>query len=165
MDRWGKILGVRDEFLILGVVNTRKDDMKVSLADHGLYYRGLLVLVRRDRKIDEAERDMLMRVGKALGFEETFCAQAIREILENEYIPDEPPHFDNQELARCFLRDGIRLAWADRNIDGSELSFLKSVGALHGIDEPWLEQAIEQITREEQDPLHVKLEAEGLQWK
>ena len=138
--------------------------MKISLADHGLYYRGLLILIRKDRRVDEAERRMMMRIGKALGFEETFCAQAIHEILDNEYIHDEPPLFTDPEIARCFIRDGIRVATADRAIDDSELALLKAVACLHGLDDAWLNETVASISAQGKTGTENRFEAEQFLW-
>jgi hypothetical protein len=139
--------------------------MNVSLADHGHYYRGLLILIRKDRTISDEERLMMMHIGKALGFEESFCAQAISDILENEYITDDPPLFADQDIARCFIRDGIRLAEADRHIDDSELAWLKTVAAANGLDDTWLDATIAEVSLHTWDGTGTALEAAHLRWK
>jgi hypothetical protein len=139
--------------------------MNVSLADHGHYYRGLLVLIRKDRTITDEERLMMMLIGKALGFEESFCAQAIRDILENEYITDDPPVFADQDLARCFIRDGIRLADADGRIDDLELAWLKAVAAANALDAAWLVDTIAEMCLHAWDGTGTALEAAHLRWK
>jgi hypothetical protein len=159
------MLGVPPEFLILELLNIPQEAMNVSLADQGLYYRGLLILIRKDLTIDEAERSMMMRIGRALGFEESFCAQAIREILVNEYIPDDPPRFSDPEIARCFIRDGIRLALADGEIGSSEHSLLKAVSDLHGFDDAWLKETIERIAVQELNGPSACLDAEHFRWQ
>jgi len=138
--------------------------MKISLADHGLYYKGLLILIRTDRKIDTAEREMMLRIGKALGFEKTFCEQAIREILDNEHIADDPPHFSNPEIARFFIRDGVRVALADKHIDDSELAWLKSVADVHNLDDVWFTETVTEIERQAGNDPESSLEATRLRW-
>jgi uncharacterized membrane protein YebE (DUF533 family) len=138
--------------------------MKVSLADHGMYYRGLLILIRTDHAIDNAERAMMMRIGRALRFEESFCAEAIREILDNEFIPDDPPRFSDPEIARSFIRDGIRLALVDGNIDQAERTLLNTVAGMHHLDENWVTTTIDQIMAEEKTAPAAGLDAENIQW-
>ena len=40
--------------------------MKASLMDRGNYYRGLLVLIGRDRIIDSREHELMLQLGKIL---------------------------------------------------------------------------------------------------
>jgi hypothetical protein len=65
--------------------------MNISVIDGSSYFKGLLLLIRKDRRITESEVRLVKRVGKALGFESRFCGNAIHEILENSYIADTPP--------------------------------------------------------------------------
>jgi|WetSurMetagenome_2_1015567.scaffolds.fasta_scaffold51651_3 hypothetical protein len=139
--------------------------MKISMADHGHYYRGLLILIRKDRTISDEERVLMMRIGKVLGFEESFCAQAIRDILENEYIGEDPPRFADPDVARCFLRDGIRLADADSHIDASELTWLKAVAAANGLDDAWLEHTVSEMSMQPRNGSETTLEAAHLRWR
>jgi hypothetical protein len=67
--------------------------MNISYSEAGDYFRGLLLLIRKDHKIIEEEKTLLMRFGKSLGFASTFCAGAVSEIIENKYISDSPPVF------------------------------------------------------------------------
>ena len=139
--------------------------MKISLADHGLYYKGLLILIRRDRTIHDAERQMMLRIGKILGFEKTFCEQAIREILDNEHIADDPPLFSSPEIASCFIRDGIRVALADRSIDDSERAWLKAVADAHNLDDLWFTTTMTEMEAHAEREQGDSLEAAHLRWQ
>ena len=59
--------------------------MKITVLDGSNYFKGLLLLIRKDRKITQAEIELMKRVGNTLGFEKTFCDNAISEILGNRY--------------------------------------------------------------------------------
>lgn len=139
--------------------------MNISLADHGLYYKGLLILIRRDRRIDEAERRLMMRIGKTLGFETGFCEQAIREIMDNEHIADDPPVFSRPDVARCFVRDGIRVALADRRIDDTERAWLQTVAGDNGLDEEWFSTTVTDVERQAGSEPEDRLEAASLRWQ
>lgn len=132
--------------------------MKISLADHGLYYKGLLVLIRLDRQIDDAERTSMLRIGAVLGFERSFCEQAIREILENTHIGDDPPQFSNPTVAESFLRDGIRVAMADRRIHETEREWLRTTAAVNGLDDDWLDRAMTTIADGGEDARRLEAE-------
>ena len=117
--------------------------MTIDVKDASEYFRGLLLLISKDRKIADAETVLMKRVGKALGFEKDFCDNAIREILENGFILDEPPRFSTRELATKFIKDGLTLAGADEETHNAEVVWLKAAAAKNGIEEEWFRRAQE----------------------
>jgi hypothetical protein len=137
--------------------------MKISLIDAGEYFRGLLLLSRKDHKITEAETELMKRIGKTLGFEREFCDNAIREILENEYILDTPPEFSTGELAMRFIKDGLTLAFSDKEVPTFEAEWLRTTAEKNGLDVKWFVQQWKNATnrketdgRLEVDDLSVK---------
>jgi 2-hydroxychromene-2-carboxylate isomerase len=124
--------------------------MHISLSDAGNYYRGLLLLIRKDNKVMEEERDLLKRVGKSLGFEKSFCVTAINEILDNQYIADRPPLFSKIEVAQKFIKDGFIVAWCDDELHPDEEKWLRYVAQQNGIDGDWFLRAKEKIERSEE---------------
>ena len=119
--------------------------MKASLIDRGKYYRGLLVLIGRDRIIDPREHTLMLQLGKMLDFDERFCEAAIADLLGNKYITDEPILFDEPEIAVCFLRDALRMALIDENIHSHELSWLKTVARTNKLADAWLAEERERL--------------------
>jgi hypothetical protein len=113
--------------------------MTASRLDRSNYYRGLLVLTRRDHVVDPREREAMLRLGMMLDFDRRFCESAINDLLRNPHITNEPVTFSNRETAICFLRDGIRLALVDSEIDPKELAWLKAVAQANGLTEAWLD--------------------------
>lgn len=111
--------------------------MKISVPDASNYLKGLLLLIRKDRKISEEEHELMARVGKNLGFEKNFVENAIHEILDNKYITVIPPEFSSREIAEKFLKDGLVLAASDSEIHPEEERWLLSVAARNNIDEAW----------------------------
>jgi hypothetical protein len=108
--------------------------MKISVLDASNYFKGLLLLVRKDRKISQSETGLMKRIGKSLGFEKEFCENAIRDILENEYIVDTPPEFSTKELALRFIRDGLALAYSDNEYDPAEKEWLRSTAERNSVE-------------------------------
>lgn len=133
---------VIDSSPILLYIHRSIMSIKISLADHSQYFKGLLLLIRKDNRIHEKEKEFVMRIGKVLGFEKTFCENAIQEILENEFIVDEPPHFSSQEIAQCFIKDGIQLSLIDEHLDDTEIAWLSQTASLHNLDGAWLENEL-----------------------
>ena len=133
--------------------------MIISVRDASEYFRGLLLLIAKDRSISDAEAILMRRIGKALGLEKDFCNNAIQEILENPFIGLEPPHFKTPELAARFIKDGLTLALADDEPHDSEDAWLKSVALRNGLDEDWLlrERRIAVVKRSTPDP-HLEVD-------
>ena len=65
----------------------------MTILDKSNYFKGLILLARKDNIIAKQERELLQSVGKSLGFEENFCNDSINYILENEYVSKDPPKF------------------------------------------------------------------------
>jgi hypothetical protein len=116
---------------------------KIPLVDRSNYYRGLLVLIGKDRVIDERERSLMLRLGRMLDFDSRFCEAAIENLLDNKYINDEPLVFGNREIAECFLRDAIRLAFADEKIHAHELAWLRTIAQANKVKEEWLDEEVQ----------------------
>ncbi len=111
--------------------------MRLSLLDKSNYLRGLLILIKADKKVTVEEERMMMRICKVLGFEETFCRDAIKNLLENEYIADDAPVFSDEEFARSFIVDGLRLSAADGDMCDFEISYLEKTAFANEIDMQW----------------------------
>lgn len=116
-----------------------KEDLsiRISLVDRSLYYKSLMILVRKDREIHEEEKRMMMTIGQMLGFDSKFCANTLAEILGNNHIIDSPPLFSETGIALCFIRDGLKLSAADGQIQKAELTWLKSVAESNGLSHLW----------------------------
>ena len=111
--------------------------MRISLIDRSLYYKGLMLLIRKDGKIHDEEKKMMMYIGKILGFESEFCENAIEEIMDNKHIIDSPPLFSEPRIALCFIRDGLSLAVSDGQVHKAELAWLESVAESNGLSALW----------------------------
>jgi hypothetical protein len=137
--------------------------MNISLIDAGEYFRGLLLLSRKDHKITEVETELMKRIGKTLGFEREFCENAIREILENEYVVDTPPEFSTSELAMRFIKDGLTLAFSDKEAHAFEAEWLSATAEKNGLDVKWfVQQWKNAVNRKDTDS---RLEVDGLSVK
>ena len=109
----------------------------ITVREGSDYYRGLLLLISKDRKISEPEIILMKRIGKSLGFEKNFCNNTIHEILENEHVSIEHPKFSTNELAKKFIKDGLLLADADNEIHAFEEAWLKTTAEKNCIDVEW----------------------------
>ena len=134
--------------------------MKISVLDASNYFKGLLLLIRKDRKVSQSESDLMKRIGKTLGFEKEFCDDAIRDILANQYIDDTPPDFSTRELAVKFIKDGFSLAFADNEFDPSEEEWLRITAERNGIEPELFSR--EQEHAANRTPFTVHLEVDDL---
>jgi len=134
--------------------------MKISVIDASNYFKGLLLLIGKDRKISDPEIALVQRIGKSFGFEMVFCDNAIRDILENKYILDVPPEFSKKELAKKFIKDGLMLAASDNEIDPSEEKWLLSIAEKNGFDAQWFYKEMQ--STEKGSDIHGVMEVDGL---
>lgn len=121
--------------------------MNISVVDASNYFKGLLLLIRKDRQVTESEIELMMRIGKALGFNPEFCQLSIDGILENMYIKDQPPRFSSKEVATMFIQDGFLLAYSDNRLHPAEEEWLKFAAELNGLDLNWFVQERKKASR------------------
>lgn len=134
--------------------------MDISILDGSDYFKGLLLLIRKDRKITASETALMKRIGKALGFEPQFCENAIHDILENKFIIDTPPVFSTKELASKFVKDGLAIAFSDRQVHPLEDEWLQSTAEKNGLDLNWYHQ--ERLNASNRKEVPPRLEVDEL---
>jgi hypothetical protein len=132
--------------------------VNISVIDRSNYFKGLLLLIRKDRRITELEIQFMKRIGKALGFERQFCANAIHDILENNFIEDAPLEFSTKELAIKFIKDGFTLAFSDNEFHPFEKEWLRSIAKKNGIDLAWFRKESVNVTNKKQFPSHMEVD-------
>ncbi len=133
--------------------------MNISIVDGSNYFKGLLLLIRKDRTVSDIEKEMMLRIGKTLGFEKEFCDNAIRDILENDYIEDSPPVFTSKELAQKFIKDGLAIAFSDHaTCHPAEEAWLWSVVAVNGVDEFWFQNEYRAASHKKDQPVPMEVE-------
>lgn len=128
--------------------------------DGSNYFKGLLLLIRKDRKITESEIEMMKRIGKKLGFEKDFCEETIMEILGNKFMLDTPEEFSSKELAMKFIKDGLTLALSDDEVHPAEEEWLKLFAEKNKLDSEWFCSEREKAAK--RNSLPVKMEVDDL---
>jgi hypothetical protein len=139
--------------------------MKISLTDRSLYYKGLMLLIRKDCKIHNKEGNMLMYIGKILGFEPEFCENAIEELMHNKHVIDSPPLFSEPRITLCFLRDGLRLAASDGQVHKAELAWLETVAESNGLGALWPGELDKFYPMHSIESLETSLELKHFKWE
>jgi len=122
-----------------------KETVTIPLADRGNYYRGLLVLIRRDRVISVAERELMIRLGQGLDFDIRFCENSINELPKNPHIKAEAIKFSDKRVAESFLHDAVSVAFADGVLHPKEWVWLRAVAAANGLEDERLEAEIQSL--------------------
>lgn len=139
--------------------------MKISLMDRSLYFKGLTLLIRKDRVVGEGERALMMRVGQLFSFEKRFCQEVIDEILTNPHVVDEPPCFSEPAIARCFLQDGLKFSLVDGQIHDKEWQWLKAIATRNHLDQSWCETLLQAASNQARVGSGGALEAECFVWE
>jgi len=137
--------------------------MKISIIDRSLYFRGLMLLIRKDREIRNEEKQLMMRIGAIMGFEKKFCKNAIDEIISNKNIDDSPPLFSNSQIAGFFIHDAIIISVANKKIHEAELGWLKEVARANGI-ENILNACLKKLAKGEKQEMESTLAVTKLDW-
>lgn len=138
--------------------------MKISLLDRSLYYKGLMLLIRKDRQIHDEEKKMMLSIGNMLGFDPKFCAQTIKELLDNNHLVDTPPLFSKSDIALCFIRDGLKLSASDGQIHEAETKWLESVAKSNGLSNLWIKE-LEKLSHASHGHPDNLLELRNFEWE
>jgi hypothetical protein len=127
--------------------------MTLSLLDKSNYYKGLLVLMRRDRIIDAREKELMLQLGEILDFDRRFCEAAIENLLTNAHITREPIIFSDEHVKKCFFHDALRLALVDNCLHPMELRWLRTMARANNQSKQWLDAIIREFEekKESQD--------------
>ena len=116
--------------------------MNNNYLDRSNYVKGLLLMIGKDKKITDEERDFLHRAAEMLSFNKKFIESAVNELFENKYLGNEPPVFSQKQYAEAFLRDAIKLAFADNDLSSKEFDWLQSTAAANGLTNEWLKNEL-----------------------
>lgn len=136
--------------------------MPDNYLDRSNYVRGLLLLIGKDRKITDAERNFLCTIAKILDFNEGFIENALNELLENAYLDHEPPVFSQKQYAEAFLQDAIQLALIDRDMSTEELNWVHSAAAANKVSEEWLKATVAHYLHDKQPSAQPEFQAEKI---
>ncbi|MDP1676084.1 MAG: hypothetical protein Q8L88_04400 [Bacteroidota bacterium] len=121
--------------------------MQMTIQEGSNYFRGLLLLIRKDHQVTNEEITLMMRVGKSLGFAKDFCETAIADILENKYILDKPPVFSQLEIAKKFITHGLIIGHCDHKIHPNEERWLQLIAEANEINNDWFMREQQRIDR------------------
>lgn len=119
--------------------------MEFPPIDRSGYLKGLLITARKDNQLTETEIALIKKLATRLGFSSDFFEETISHLLDNKYITEEPIKFSNEEIAKSFLEDGLKLALSDNAISDNELNWLKETAKVNGINEGWVDSKLKEL--------------------
>lgn len=111
--------------------------MKISIQDRSNYLKGLLIVAKKDNQLAAQEKKIITFCGEKLGFASDFVEDALRDLLANEYISEEPIIFSDVKIAEQFIVAGLELVHSDNAVAGNEIDWLKSVAIANKLSESW----------------------------
>ena len=119
--------------------------MEIPQLDRSSYLKGLLITARKDNQLSEAEISIIKKIATRLGFSSDFFNETISNLLENKYITEEPIKFSEQNIAKSFIEDGLKLALSDESVTDDEMNWLEDTAKENGLDEDWVNKKMKDI--------------------
>ena len=111
--------------------------MRINPLDTSNYFRGLLVLISREKQINQRQRTLLKKIGRFLGFNHDFIDSAINDLVNNKYVKTEVPLFSNCAVVELFLKDGIKLAFINDTLTLKQIEWLMAIAIRNRISKQW----------------------------
>lgn len=119
------------------------NQLPLTLLDKSNYLKGLLVLAKQDKVLEPQEKHVIRDIARSIGFGEDFYEEALRGLMVNKYITEDPIVFSSREVAEAFIKDGLQLASADNRIDAKEMQWLEKTAAANNINSENLQVLVE----------------------
>jgi len=116
--------------------------MNIPLIDRSNYLKGLFITAKLDKELTIKEKDILKKISDKLGFANDFFQESIRSLLTNKYINEEPIIFSDEEIARSFLNDAIKLACANDLVTEAEIVWLKNTANANNIKNEFVDNEL-----------------------
>ena len=116
--------------------------MNIPLIDRSNYLKGLFITAKLDKELTTKEKDILKKISDKLGFANDFFQESIRSLLTNKYINEEPIIFSDEEIARSFLNDAIKLACANDLVTEAEIVWLKNTANANNIKNEFIDNEL-----------------------
>ncbi|MFZ2324453.1 MAG: hypothetical protein WAV89_12255 [Ignavibacteriaceae bacterium] len=116
--------------------------MNIPLLDRSNYLKGLFITAKLDRQLSEKEKEILKKISDKLGFAKDFYDETVRGLLSNKYLAEDPIIFSDQNIAKSFVSDAVKLIYADGRVTESEIDWLKKTAKANLIDDDFLKNEI-----------------------
>jgi hypothetical protein len=114
--------------------------MNIPIIDRSNYLKGLFITAKLDKELTEKEKDILKKISERLGFASDFYQETVRSLLTNKYIIEEPIVFSDQEIAKSFIKDAVKLASVNGLVTKAEIDWLKKTADINKIANNFVEK-------------------------
>lgn len=112
--------------------------MKFNLIDKSNYFRGLLIVIRKNKTVTESASRTVKRIAAVLDFNRDFVDISLKNLLVNEYIVEEPPKFPDCLIAEIFIKDAINLALSDGILSLLQILWLMNTAQKNNLSKQWV---------------------------
>ena len=112
--------------------------MPINPQDRNSFFNGLLILIGKEKNMTQDECAMLLKIAKSLGFSTDYANNAMKNFLSKEIITEEPPVFSDYNFAEIFIRDGMRLALADKILNFDQIEWLSKTALKNNLSKQWV---------------------------
>jgi hypothetical protein len=116
--------------------------MNIPLIDRSNYLKGLFITAKLDRQLTSKEKELLKKFSDKLGFANDFYDETVRGLLSNKYLAEDPIIFSDKTIAKSFIRDAVRLVYADGQVSGTEIEWLKKTASANAIEDEFIKNEI-----------------------
>ncbi|MCG6914241.1 TerB family tellurite resistance protein [bacterium BMS3Abin03] len=130
--------------------------MSIPVQDKSNYLKGLLIIAKRDNILSESEEEILKNLAKKLGFSTDFYEYTIQNLLTNEYLSEEPVEFSENNIAKSFIQDGLRLANSDNHLHEEEVNWLRQTALNNNLKPEWFDEKLNELKNNHQDILKTE---------
>ena len=69
-----------------------------------------------------------------------FTKRQLKIYYSTNISADEPIKFSNEKIAESFISDGLKLAFSDKQIHGSEIEWLRETALKNSLEQNWFEK-------------------------
>jgi hypothetical protein len=114
--------------------------MNIPIIDRSNYLKGLFITAKLDKELTDKEKDILKKISDRLGFASDFFHETVRSLLTNKYIIEEPIIFSDQEIAKSFIKDAVKLASVNGLVTEAEIDWLKKTADINKITNNFVEK-------------------------
>ncbi len=114
--------------------------MNIPIIDRSNYLKGLFITAKLDKELTDKEKDILKKISDRLGFASDFFHETVKSLLTNKYIIEEPIIFSDQEIARSFIKDAVKLASVNGLVTEAEIDWLKKTADINKISSNFVEK-------------------------
>ena len=121
--------------------------MEIPARDKSSYLKGLLILAKRDNLLTESEEVIIKDIAQRLGFSTDFYEYTLQNLLQNEYLTEEPVKFSEKKLSYLFIIDGLKLVHSDNKLDDSQINWLRQTAKENNISMEWFDSKLEDFKK------------------